>query len=466
MTPLPDAASPAAPSPPPPELPRGSISLFWRTFLMLGLLLLGSIVAWFLTFRTLEEAPRALQSARQLATLVNLTRAALVHADAIARVSLVKTLVDEENVRIAVREPSDTHSPYNQTPLDRRVSHVLAERLGENTIVAREVNGFNGLWIGFDIGEETFWLLVDPERIDVIGGVTWLVWLSIAATLSLLGALAITRFINHPLKRLSAAAARIRSGEFRASRLDETVPTAEIRAVNVGFNRMAEQLAQAEADRTLMLAGISHDLRTPLARLRLETEMSVAEPGTRDLMAADIDQIDAIIDKFMDYARAGRGHLDAVSLTEVVQAAWQPWSTQPDMHVEWQLTDGLMVLADEVELRRLVSNLIENAGRYGRSADGVTRLNIGARREARDIALWIRDHGAGAPAEALPHLTEPFFRADAARTSAAGAGLGLAIVQRTLQRMGGTLALSNHPDGGLVVWLTLQPAPRHPVQGR
>lgn len=129
--------------------PVHSISLFWRTFLLLGALLLGSVMAWFQTFRALEEEPRALQGAQQLASVVNLTRAAMVHADAIARVSLVKTLVEQENVRIAVREPSDTHKAYDQDPLSRRISESLASRLGEDTIVAREVNGFPGLWIGF-----------------------------------------------------------------------------------------------------------------------------------------------------------------------------------------------------------------------------------------------------------------------------------------------------------------------------
>ena len=434
------------------------ISLFWRTFLLLALLLIGSIVAWFQTFRTLEEEPRTLQSARQLASVVNLTRAALTHADPIGRVALVKTLVDEENVRIAVREPTDVHLPYDQGTLERRISDVLADRLGQNTIVAREVNGFAGLWIGFDIGPDTFWLLADPDRLDAIGGVTWLVWLGIAASLSLLGTVAITRLINHPLKRLSAAAARVREGDFSVSQLDEGVPTTEIREVNVGFNRMAEQLAKAERDRTLMLAGISHDLRTPLARLRLETEMSVADPGTRDLMAADIEQVDAIIDKFMDYARAGRSPLERVPLHEAVRLASTPFADRPDVSLSCSVPEELEVEADAVELRRIVSNLLENASRYGRDTSGRVQVEVTAQAQGHATVLRIRDHGEGVPPVLLPRLTEPFFRADEARTAAPGAGLGLAIVQKTLQRMGGDLQLSNHPEGGLLVEIRLRSA--------
>src|SRR5690606_40668264 len=120
--------------------PPRELSLFWRTFILLAVLLLGCIIAWLQTFRALEFEPRALQSAQQLASLVNLTRAALVHSDSIARVSLVKTLADEEGVRIAPREPTDTYRLYNTDSLSRRVSERLSARLGPDTLVAREVN--------------------------------------------------------------------------------------------------------------------------------------------------------------------------------------------------------------------------------------------------------------------------------------------------------------------------------------
>ena len=128
---------------------------------------------------------------------------------------------------------------------------------------------------------------------------------------------AIARAINKPLADLSFAASRIREGEFD-SRLDENTFTSEIRQVNMGFNRMARELARVEEDRAVMLAGISHDLRTPLARLRLETEMSVSDEEAKRNMAADIDQLDAIIDKFMDYARPGETELHPVHVAQLI----------------------------------------------------------------------------------------------------------------------------------------------------
>ncbi len=451
----PQASRPTGPAH---RLPLQSVSLFWRTFFFLTVLLLGSIVAWLQTFRALEFEPRAVQSAQQLSTLVNLSRAALVHSDAIARVSLVKTLVDEENVRIAVREPSDTFTPYNQDRLSERIAETLASRLGANTIVAREVNGFEGLWIGFEIGDDTYWLLADPERLGAVEGTTWLVWLAIAAGLSLLGAALIARLINRPLKLLSIATGRVREGDFKSSHLDEAVATSEIREVNIGFNRMAAQLSKAEQDRTLMLAGISHDLRTPLARLRLEIEMSVSDETARENMVTDIEQADAIIDKFLDYARADHVKLEPVSVRKALDAAAQPLASNTSLELRIQLPETMRVKADPVELRRVFANLLENALRYGKGPDGTTVIDISGKNLAPWVEISVRDHGPGVEPHQLEHLTEPFFRANEARTSATGAGLGLAIVSKTLARMGGDFALSHHPAGGLVAHLRLQKA--------
>jgi two-component system osmolarity sensor histidine kinase EnvZ len=236
------------------------------------------------------------------------------------------------------------------------------------------------------------------------------------------------------------------------------VATVEIREVNIGFNRMAEQLAKAEADRTLMLAGISHDLRTPLARLRLETEMSVPEETPRQLMAADIEQVTAIIDKFLDYARAEHVQLGTVCLNEVVQAALQPYAGSPDSLVRFNNDQKWQVKADGIELRRVLDNLLENESRYGRGPDHTLKLDLHATQEGQTVKLVVTDHGAGAPAELLPRLMEPFFRANEARTAATGSGLGLAIAARTMQRMGGQLTLRQAPTGGLAAELLLRTA--------
>ncbi len=439
---------------------RWDVSLFWRTFFLLALLLIGSILAWLQTLRALEFEPRAVQTAQQLASLVNLSRAALIHSDAINRVSLIKTMTEQEGVRIMPREPGDTFEPFDTDALGQRIALELTARLGPGTVVANSVNKEKGLWVGFVIDQDSYWMLTNRARFDRNASSTWLIWLITAAALSLAGAALIARLINLPLKQLSFAAGRVREGDFEASSLDETVVTSEIRAVNIGFNRMTQKLAKIEMDRAIMLAGISHDLRTPLARLRLETELSVADPEARANMAADIAQLDAIIGKFLDYARPGEVRLSPASLREVIDASLFSMRHRSDMQFNLDLSDDLVVMVDEVELGRVLTNLIENARRYGKTTEtGVAVVDISAKARDKWVLLRVRDHGPGVPDTQLAQLTKPFYRGEEARTEANGAGLGLSIVEKTIHRMGGTFNLSNTSSGGLAANIKLQRAP-------
>lgn len=436
---------------------RVGFNLFWRTFILLSVLLLGSILAWLQTLRALEFEPRALQTAQQIASLVNLSRAALIHSDAIARVSLLKTISDQEGLHIVPREPTDQFEPFDNDALGQRISTEVFARLGPGTVVANSVNQQPGLWIGFVIDGDNYWTQTDRARFNRTGGKTWITWLIIAAALSLAGSALIARLINRPLKQLSFAASRLREGDFTASRLNEEVSTSEVREVNIGFNRMAQKLAKIEQDRAVMLAGISHDLRTPLARLRLEAEMSVADPDARAHMAADIEQLDAIIDKFLDYARPDHIKLVPVLLNDVIEACLYAVKDRANIRFNLDISEDLLVLADEVELGRVISNLIENARRYGKTPEtGIAVVDIAARARDKWVLLKVRDHGMGVSSEHLPNLTKPFFRGNAARTAATGAGLGLSIVEKTVQRMGGMFALVNTASGGLAAHIKLQ----------
>jgi two-component system osmolarity sensor histidine kinase EnvZ len=444
----------------PEKLPRRlKLSLFWRTFFLLALLILFSSLAWLQMFRTQEYEPRILRNAHQIATVVNLTKTALMHTDAIARVSLLKMLADEEDVSIQLREPSDRIRPFGDSDMESRLVQEMVTRLGPDTVIASRVNDISGLWVGFKIESDSYWLQMDPERLRPLGGSAWLTWLAVTLALSLSGAAMMAGLINRPLKRLSFAASQVREGHFNTSTLDEDAATSEIREVNIGFNRMAERLAKIEQERALMLAGISHDLRTPLARLRLETELSVADLETRNLMAADIAQLDAIIDKFLDYARPEPTELGPVLLSGVISRSIAPWRNNPRFEISVDVAEDLQVKAEQVELSRVLSNLLENARRYGQSpSDGITRVEIVARVHEGWVLLRVRDQGPGVSNEALKNLTQPFFRGDAARTSATGSGLGLAIVERSVQRMGGTFSVFNNNAGGLMALMKFRQA--------
>jgi two-component system, OmpR family, osmolarity sensor histidine kinase EnvZ len=436
-----------------------ALSLFWRTFCLLAILLAGGIFAWVQTLRALEFEPRAVQEAAQIAGLVNLTRGALKQADGINRITLVKGMGQQGSIRVTPREPADKIEAFEIDRFTRRVSRELRAVMGPDTEVARSVNGQVGLWVSFSIERDQYWLQAEAAQTGPLTGYTWFAWTGIALLATLVGSVAIARAINRPLKQLSFAASRIREGDLD-SRLDENTLTSEIREVNMGFNRMARELARVEEDRAVMLAGISHDLRTPLARLRLETEMSVSDEEAKRNMAMDIDQLDAIIDKFMDYARPGETQLRPVHVSQLIDREAAGFRDPSQIRITSRVAIDLKVMADEVELGRVFSNLFENARRYGRGTNtGVAEVNVSYVRTGPWVIVSVRDHGPGVPTSKLSQLTTPFFRGDAARTAATGAGLGLAIVDKAMQRMGGSLELTNAPDGGLMAHIRLKRAP-------
>ncbi len=444
--------------PKPKRRPLLALSLFWRTFFLLAVLLAGGVFAWVQTFRALEFEPRTIQAAQQIASLVNIARAALLGTDPINRVTIIKSVSTLESVKLMPREPADKWEPFEIDRFQRVIERELREALGHDTVIASAMNGQPGLWVGFSIERDNYWLKVDQTRVGPMSAATILLWVSIAFLATVLGSAGIARLINRPLQDLSFAASRIREGEYD-SRLDETTLTSEIRQVNMGFNRMARELAKVEQDRAVMLAGISHDLRTPLARLRLEAEMSVKDEEAKANMAMDIDQLDAIIDKFMDYARPGEVTLVPVNVAAVVEREAAAFRDTSQIRIQSKVAPDVLVQADDVELGRVLQNLFENARRYGRSSNtGIARVTVSYAQTGAWVIVTVRDHGQGVDPKKLDQLTTPFFRGDAARTAATGAGLGLAIVDKAVQRMGGALEIANAPDGGLIAHVRLKKA--------
>ena len=435
-----------------------ALSLFWRTFFLLALLLASGVFAWVQTFRALEFEPRAVQAAQQIASLVNLTRGALSGTDGINRIAIIKSVSNVGPVKLSPREPNDRWEPFQSDRFQNVIERELRDALGLDTIVARTMNDQPGLWVGFSIARDQYWLKADPAPLGPMSSSTLVLWVSIALLATILGSAGIARLINRPLQDLSFAASRIGEGEYD-SRLDETTMTSEIRQVNMGFNRMARELAKVEHDRAVMLAGISHDLRTPLARLRLEAEMSVKDEEAKSNMAMDIDQLDAIIDKFMDYARPGEVKLVPVNVAAIVEREAAAFRDTSQIRITSKVAPDTRVLADDVELGRVLQNLFENARRYGRSTDtGIARVVVSYAKTGPWVIITVRDHGQGVDPKKLDQLTTPFFRGDAARTAATGAGLGLAIVEKALHRMGGAFELANATDGGLLAHVRLKKA--------
>jgi two-component system osmolarity sensor histidine kinase EnvZ len=450
------AARASALSPAPARPPR--ISLFWRTFLLLALLIGASLGATLGIAELLERTPPEQRLAWEVASVVNLTRSALVSAEPQRRPALLEELAREEDVGVLPKEPEDSIDDSATGPRLRALQPYLRPLLGPGTRVAGRVNGIDAVWISFEIDGDDYWLILPRARVErQFGPNLGLLGLT-AAGLSLLGALAISRLVNRPLADLSRAIAALSRGKAPAP-LADSGPT-EIAAVNRRFNRLARELARLEEDRSLALAGISHDIRSPLARLRMEIELADVSAGQRASMAEDIERIDRIVGQFIQYARIAEPpraeRVDVVAALAAVDHAYRPAIEAGELLLSIDAGDARQWIGDPTDLHRAVSNLLDNAVRYGRPApDRPARVELAARALDAGIAITVRDHGAGVPDDACERLLQPFARMDGERSERGGSGLGLAIVERLARRYGGQLRLINAAGGGLQASLIL-----------
>ena len=422
--------------------------VFWRTFLLLALLIGASLAGWFQSFRIFERTPRAQQVAQTIVSVVNVTRSALIHSDPAKRNDLLADLASNESIRIYSLEASDVVDPIEDTASNQLILDYVRARLGRDTRIVSNVNGRDGLWVSFSIEDDDYWVAFERDRVEVVGGLQWIGWGAVALGLSLLGAVVIGRLVNQPLKRLATAAVVVGQGG-RPAPLPESGPR-EIRDANASFNAMVDDLARIEADRVLLLAGISHDLRTPLTRLRLEAELSIADETARQGIQSDVEQMDAIINQFLDYARPldSETAFEEVDLRALVAETIAELAADDGMIVEADLQPTAPVRAHPVEVRRVLSNLIENARRYGRGGDDQPLMLTIATRD-QPPRLEVSDRGPGIPADAIKRMKQPFTRLDSARSQANGSGLGLAIIERIAQRHRARFDLLPRDGGGL-----------------
>ncbi len=434
--------------------------LFWRTFALIALLIAVSIAAWFQSFRVIEREPRAQRVALQLVAVVKLTRTALLYSDPDLRRALLQDLESNEGVRVYPRETTDKYRLQPDESLNRLIERDVRGRLGNDTVIAQSVNDIPGVWISFKIDDDDYWVALDRDQLDNVTGLQWAGWGVFALALSLFGAAFITSLVNRPFARLALAARRVGSGQSPEPLPERGMGVAA--ETNRSFNQMVQDLEQLDADRALMLAGISHDLRTPLALLRLETEMSPSDEATKLAMVDDIEQMDMIIGRFLDYARPMQRMAEAVDLSLIGGEMASRFYAEDGVLMKTDLAQGAIIEGDPTDVRRVIGNLLENARKYGRSAmDDIARITLQTRVSHGCVELSVMDEGRGIPEDQVALITRPFYRVDTARTQANGTGLGMAIVQRLVTRQRGTLRVRNrHPHAGFEVTIDF-PDTRH-----
>jgi two-component system osmolarity sensor histidine kinase EnvZ len=253
------------------------------------------------------------------------------------------------------------------------------------------------------------------------------------------GAYLIVFRLTKRLRYVTEAAKAIGQGE--PPEILEVSGPEEIRSLSEGFNQMSRDLMKLEADRRLMLAGISHDLRTPLTRMRIAAEL--ANSNVDPAMVHDIEDMEAILRQFLDYARDGSEEQPAVhDLNDLVQEVGQRFAARGHL-IETDLGRVPPFSFRRHSIRRVLDNLIDNAVRYGKSG-----IRVETRCSSDSVFTTVRDRGPGIHSGNPTDFIKPFAREDVSR-SERGAGLGLTIVDRVVRLHGGRLRLENSNGGGL-----------------
>lgn len=419
-------------------------SLLWRTMLLLALLLVAGNFAWLQIFRVSERGPAAAQIAQQVASVVNLTRAALITANPAKRFDLLRDLAEQESMQVYALEPNEPVAVLPERPYLRLFAAELQRRLGDGTRVLQSADGAAYAWINFEIDDVEYWVRLPRERIERTDQLRWLGWGALVLLLSVAGAFFIVSRIDRPLRELARAAAAVGRGRIPAP-VAENGP-AEIRALSRAFNQMTTDLKRLDEDRALLLAGVSHDLRTPLTRIRLGLEMvgDGADAALLEGLRQDIADIDAVIGQFLDFARLGgeTGAAAVCDLDELVDGVVARYRRQ-GRAVDARRGGVPPLALRALPMQRLLTNLIDNALRHGGATVEVETARAGDR-----VRLSVLDRGPGIPAAEAERMLQPFTRLDAAR-STSGSGLGLAIVERIAKMHGGTVELRARAGGGL-----------------
>ena len=258
--------------------------------------------------------------------------------------------------------------------------------------------------------------------------------------------LTLVRQLNRPLRRLQNAANSY-SKNGSAPYLDTNHGPLEIRQVNHAFNQMIYTLDQTERDRRIMLAGISHDLRTPLTRIRLSAEMMPDEDFLKEGLIYDVEDMDAILNQFISYMRDGSDEeLQETNVNVLLQELVKQFKP---LDIRFTPQEIPLVEVRSMSLKRLIGNLINNSKRYGAEP-----IELAAYVQDHKLMISVADHGEGIPEDQIEALMQPFVRGNSART-VQGSGLGLAIVKRIVDIHSGELHIQNRPEGGLEAIIVL-----------
>ena len=322
------------------------------------------------------------------------------------------------------------------------MSKQITEQLGQDTEIRVKTGEDYMVWIKPPQNTD-IWIsipLKGPNE-DSLSPLT--TYFFVIGALSVIGGWLFVRRLNRPLQALQKGARQVEKGHF-----PEPLPlvgSSEIVAVTEAFNKMSKGIKQLESDRVIMTAGISHDLRTPLTRIRLASEMLPDEQNwIKEGIEHDIEDLNAIINQFIDYARQDQQEaFTYVNVNSIIHELVDARTVLDGRTIKLYLAGLPPIKLRKIGIKRVIENLIENAFRYGSDEIAITTSLVN-----KNIVCSVRDFGNGIAESELDKVFIPFAQGDHARGSS-GTGLGLAIVKRIVEGHGGLIDFTNHPSGGL-----------------
>ncbi|WP_207003095.1 ATP-binding protein [Trinickia mobilis] len=415
-------------------------SLFGRLALLVIAVLLLSHFAWFLLIRFERTQFQARYAVEEATFLVDAVR---------QRVKLTPNQPLPSRVRLV--DPTSADIPPENPDLPgslKRFVDDVRDRMPPGSDVRIGVPGHPPtLWV-HEAGDRD-WIVVpvqplrSPRPFDQM-----LIWLSSIFSLAVMCALFVAWRLQKPLTSLAQAVTRFGRGQ-PVPPLKERGPR-ELRQLTHGFNQMVQEVSRTENDRAVMLAGVAHDLRTPLARLRLRAEM-MEEAKMRDGVVRDVDSMTHIVDQFLVFAHGGIDRSEPVEVDEQCERLARSYraASTGERSVQTALAAGPGFRLPAATLDRILSNLLENAHTYG-----APPVHIETVRTPAGWTLSVSDHGHGIAPQDLVNASRPFVRLDPARGGNGHSGLGLAIVERLVRRAGGACEIGNQEGRGLRVLMT------------
>jgi two-component system osmolarity sensor histidine kinase EnvZ len=337
------------------------------------------------------------------------------------------------------RLPTTVRSSFFRV-LDRTLRRALSEKLDQpfwfdTTRYPAYVE------IRIQTGPDVLRLIVPRDRVFATTGHIFLLWIVGATTILTAVSLVYIRNQAKPIERLAYAADRFGRGQdapdFRPS------GAREVRQAAHAFIRMRERIERHIAQRTQLLAGVSHDLRTPLTRLRLQ--LALLPPGEEiDAMRADVGDMQSILDEYLDFTKGMGGEEPAPADLGVIARAAAESAAQEGVEIEVAVGEGLVLPVRAVALKRCLTNLVANAASFA------SRVEVAAHRINGSVVIDVDDDGPGIPPEQREEAFRPFSRIDSPHNgNSQGVGLGLAIARDVARGHGGDVELSESHLGGL-----------------